>query len=48
MIESLAEKLQRSQSDAVRFLVISAVRELDEQQRVSSQEKFNGEHVSVQ
>ena len=35
MIKALAEQLQRSQSDAVRFIVINAARELRAQQRKS-------------
>ena len=32
LIKTLADHLQRTQSDAVRFVVISAVRELQKQQ----------------
>ena len=35
MIATLAEKLERSQSDAVRFVVINATRELNARDRAS-------------
>lgn len=36
MITALAERLERSQSDAVRFVVLRAVRELEQQRPVTS------------
>ena len=34
MITSLAERLRRSQSDAIRFVVVNAAKELEAQERV--------------
>ena len=37
LIASLADKLQRSQSDAVRFVVVNAIRELESHEQANSQ-----------
>jgi hypothetical protein len=48
LIARLAKQLQRSQSDAVRFVVISAVKELDDYRLVSNQDQNHDEHINSQ
>ena len=44
LIAKLAERLQRSQADAVRFVVVNAVRELETQEQNRSTRTFEVAH----